>query len=108
MVCVTSMLLLQESVMRYVLVMIRGHVPLDASLTNTTLCTPQLSDAVTCVGSGAGTSPIHSTVTFAGAVPVGFLMILRPLRSTLFTYTTHFRFMRYVLVMIRGHVPLDA
>ena len=60
------------SVTLYVLVMISGHVPLDASLTKATTGTEQLSaSSVTTVMSGAGTSPIHCTVIGAGFDAVG-------------------------------------
>ena len=53
--------------------MISGHVcPFDTSPTHATTGTPWLSaSSVINNGSFAGTSPIHSTVTPAGAVPVG-------------------------------------
>ena len=48
-----------------------GHEPVATSLTKVTVGTPQLSVAVTCVISGAGTSVMHSTVMAAGQVITG-------------------------------------
>ena len=52
---------------------VSGHdCPSDTSPTHATVGTPLLSaSSVINNGSAAGTSPIHSTVTAAGAVPVG-------------------------------------
>ena len=55
--------------------MVSGHdKPFEASDTHATAGTPLLSaSSVMSSGSGAGTIPMHSTLTFAGAVPVGLI-----------------------------------
>ena len=78
MVCVTSIKLPEPSVTRYVLVTIYGlpgHPlpPLFASLIKVTEVKPQLSaSSVTTAGFGAGTAPIHCTLTDPGLLAVGF------------------------------------
>ena len=56
--------------------MILGQLPFQTSLTNVTTGTPQLSDAMTDVISGGGTSVLHATVTGAGQVIVGGMLSL--------------------------------
>ena len=63
----------QASVIEYVLVIVSGHVfQSDTSFTKATTGVEQLSDSsVIKLTSDAGTSPMHSIFTVAGAVAVG-------------------------------------
>jgi hypothetical protein len=56
--------------------MIRGQLPAHTSLTQVTTGVPQLSEAITNVMSGAGTSVTQATVTFAGQVIAGAMLSL--------------------------------
>src|SRR5204863_9781197 len=87
-----------------------GHVPLDASLTKTTVIGPvQLSaSSVTTVTSGAGTSAIHATVTGAGLLAVGGTRSRSEERRVGIVLLPHASVTLYVLVIMIGHVPLDA
>src|SRR5512133_3995826 len=64
----------QESAAWYVRVMIRGQLPDHTSLIKVTAAVPQLSLAVTCVISGAGTSVRQATVTAPGHVICGAML----------------------------------
>ena len=56
--------------------MIRGQLPFHTSLTKVTTGVPQLSEEITCVISGAGTSVMQATVIFAGHVIAGAMLSL--------------------------------
>jgi len=76
MVCVQVVVLLHESAAWYVLVMILGQLPLQTSLTKVTVGVPQLSEEITCVISGAGTSVMQATVILFRQVIVGAMLSL--------------------------------
>ena len=96
------------SVARYVRVITRGHVPLDASPTKTTVVLPQLSDAVTDAVAGAGTFASHCTVTDAGHVTTGGVVSFTVIVCVHVAELPHVSVARYVRVMTRGQVPLEA
>jgi hypothetical protein len=72
----------QLSEAMYVRVMIRGQSPLHVSPTHVTSGTPQLSVALTCVMSTAGTALRHATVTAAGQVITGAMLSLTVMSCT--------------------------
>ena len=105
------MLLPQESVTLYVLVITSGQeFPSLTSLTNATVGVPQLSaSSVTTLMSTAGTSSIHSTFTATGLLAVGSVISLTVIVCVTLMEFPQLSVTEYVLVITSGQeFPSDT